>query len=253
MAQLTLRAQEFAQHTDGVGACLETVVLFVFSWARRRHKQIVTRAHLPHSAVADTKEGIIAHFRSLDWKYLGLVVGSLGEHLAGTVPCMDSVANIAHRAAGLGGTEFLLKTPLLDAVLACHGRGLTLPSDFESWAPAGPGARCALFVMRERHRTRNVDSRDLAYKSAHSADGQQFRAELLQFHQELLLACPEITELLSRYPHRLPLDRPWTVHDTQFVLCAFWRYHQVRAALVERLDWPCVRLYSNARAWPPNR
>ena len=77
---------------------------------------------MPHSGTCG------GHFRHVDWEYLGLVVGSLGEQLAGESPCMDNVAKIAHRAAGLGGTEFLLKTPLIDAVLArvmhvaCHCR-----------------------------------------------------------------------------------------------------------------------------------
>ena len=70
--QLTLKTEQFSQQRAGIGNFLEEAVSFVTNWARRRHKLTVTRAHLPHSAVADAKESILAHFRYVDWEYLGL-------------------------------------------------------------------------------------------------------------------------------------------------------------------------------------
>ena len=165
---------------------------------------------------------------------------------------MEDAEWVLHHCRGLGGTEFLLKTPLFDAVLALHRRGAQLPCDFTTWAPPGIGCRCALFLLRPRGQTRNQDIREHAYSKAHSAPARVYRAELLAFHKALMSKVGgELNQLLLKFPQRVPLSRTWMVHDTQFVLCAFWRYYQVRIAVLDPDHaFPNMRLYEHAVVWP---
>jgi hypothetical protein len=131
-----------------------------------------------------------------------------------------AIYHVVRHCCGLGGTEFLLKTPLIDTVLALWAQDVPLPGDFSQWAPPGPGCRCALHLMRDRWRRRGDDADVHAYTSAHGSDGQQYRDELLAFHNEFLAAKgAEVAELLRQYPDVMPSRREWIVHDTQFVLC----------------------------------
>ena len=254
LAALGQRAADFRKtHANDMGQFLQELAIKEASWMRQRGQRPVIRAHLPHSAVADTREGNVQHFSSVDWRFLALTLPVAGATLCGTTSAtgMADFVHVVRHCSGLGGTEFLLKTPLLDTVLTLHQQGVPLPGDFATWAPPGPGCRCALHLMRDRWRRRDDDARAHAYTSAHGADGIAYSEELLSFHTSLLEAKGgEIAELLAQYPGVLPAGRVWTVHDSQFVLCAFWRYTEVRQALVKSSALPGIRLYAHALTWP---
>ena len=142
----------------------------------------------------DTKCGREAHWEGVDWKYIHLIASGAASILArpdGRPGCMDDFAYVMHRASGLGGTEFLLKTPLIDTVLALHKHGVPLPADWNEWAPPGPGCRCALHAMRPRWRRQAPDGTPIdvdAYAHARSAAAAQYEAELTQFHNSFIAA-----------------------------------------------------------------
>ena len=128
------------------------------------------------------------HFRALDWKFAGLTASVAGILVGGAADAMGSFTHVMKHCAGLGGTEFLMKTPLLDTVLTLSSKGHALPGDFNNYGPPGPGCRCALFLFRPRGQTRHTCARDHAYSNAYCAEGQEFRQELVEFHGEFLRA-----------------------------------------------------------------
>ena len=157
-------------------------------------------------------DGISRHFSQCDWKYLGLLVPSLTACIASDSDyTLETIASLLEHCSQLGGTEFLMKTPLLDAALVIFRSSGKLPDDFKTWAPPGPGCRMALFTLRPRGQRRNASNESMqamAYAHAHSVHGCAFRKELLEFHERLMAAVgEELNELVGRYCQRIPEDR----------------------------------------------
>ena len=83
----------------------------------------VTAAHLPHSAVSNDRADTERHWDLVDWRLAHLLAPVLGSALIvpdGRAGSLSDFAWIAHHIGQYGGTEFLLKTPALDIVLAFH-------------------------------------------------------------------------------------------------------------------------------------
>jgi hypothetical protein len=85
LKQLAAKAALFRQTLAGkMGQFLEEIAMNVASRMRQRAKVPVTRAHLPHSAVANTREGNACHFKGVDWKYLALITPVAAATLCST-------------------------------------------------------------------------------------------------------------------------------------------------------------------------
>jgi hypothetical protein len=122
--------------------------------------------------------------------------------LARTSRSWQAVAEVMYKLPGFGGTGFMTKEVLQDAMLADVFGGKVV--DAASWTPVGPGARRGL----NRLYGRPVD--------AHSRP-----SECLEQIQYLLKQAP-------KHVGRHVLALELTAHDIQFVLCECDKYLRVK-------------------------
>jgi hypothetical protein len=220
----------------------------------------VTVAHLPHSAVGNHLREWERHWDQVDWRLAHLLAPALALALA-PAPASGSAtqhrgslfdcARIGQNINKYGGTEFCFQTPAFDVTYALHERQVPLPSDWDSWAPPGPGCRSSLFQMRprwgrERH-TGEAKEKAL-YTKARSEEGSTYAKELAAFHSAFVQTRKKtLDELLGLFPK----PRVWIRRDTQSSLCSFARYLNIRKALLEpKTPLRGCRMYDKALVWP---
>lgn len=176
-----------------------------------------------------------------------LVIDDTGFH-----PTCARAASVWSSIAGWGGTEFLLKTPLRDVSLALSACGWSLPDDWDTWGPPGPGARETLERLSPRsdhggryerlggQRLRKSVAR---YAPRSSAEGVSYQESLDELHGWLV----------RQHGHELgallPEGRTWMQHDTQVHCCWHSKYLAMRDALIFQRRCPPVRLYPSCPAW----
>ena len=232
--------------------------------------EVVTLAHLPHSAaygavrnaktIKNKMAAVMQHWSNhrkedrsvelVDWEFLVDMAPSIGR--AAATSCARA-ARLWALVKGWGGTYFLMKTPLRDVARALQRAGATEQVDWRTWGPPGPGARACLdrLCSRARHGGRyHVDENDglrvpvLAskYSGATTDQGQMYQKLLNELH-EWMTAPTQINRLSSL------LTRDWLAHDTQAHCCFMSRYFAIRDSMVCGTKCPQIRTYPRSPRW----
>ena len=256
----------------GVQSCLEalqhgwsprslrTVAMTVADEIRSEGKERPVRIpHLPHKAVGNNLAEFQRHWDEVDWHLAHLLAPALASALApapasGSAArypgCLSDAARIGINIRTFGGTEFCFQTPVLDVAHALQHKKIPFPSDWETWAPPGPGCRAALFQMRPRwQRERDGEIMDRAvYADSKSQAAAAYKDDLAAFHAHFIRKNKKTLDDLQAM---FPQPRKWLLRDSQSSLCAFSRYLKIRQAIVEpSTHLKACRMYDKVPTWP---
>ena len=182
----------------------------------------------------------------------------MAQHLLGafkdasTPGSCEAASGLMARCPGLGGTELQEMTAMRDVVRAVTNAEIgPCPADYDTRAPPGPGARCALDLFETPTHKAMTDAdiqriHNQHYCSRKTEAGAKYQDRLDTIHAWLVNEWPYRQTLFNL----LPEGRIWAKRDTQSSLCLFWKYMCWRSALVhgDPLITP-PRVYDNRPAW----
>jgi hypothetical protein len=182
----------------------------------------------------------------LGWAFLASDARGIGATLLSGATCAEASCYWS-RNPGWEGSQFLMTTPLRDVVQALCACGLlrTLPSDWASWSPPGPGARRALRKLRPG---KAEDAVDLT--GGRRRVRAVWDARLRAIHAWLLEDEGRRQRLESLVPPDRVGGQTWLLHDTQSALCYYHKYCAWRRAVLHGEPLACVaRFYERASPW----
>ena len=188
---------------------------------------------------------MLTHFRQCDWAYLGLFVPSLTACTSSDSDVtLEIMASLLEHCSQSWGTEFLMRTPVLDRYNSCNfSTQRKVTTWFRDLGTTGPRLPDGAFHPSA------AGTKTWRMQGWHPKNGLCCWNSTLGWWLPWVMSWMNWSSyILERFPR---IGSGWC--DTEFVLCACWRYLCVRSALIYGTDLPSTRLYCNRSAWNENR